>query len=204
MSESVDIKKMKVSELRAELQKRGLSTDGLKADLVNRLQARLDEEEFGLEEPANDNAAEAPASTPAGTDETIPKDPSPKDEVTKDPIAKTGGDDETIASKTVKTKKEAELSFAEKKAQRAARFGIPVVEKNKKEDQKKRGTNSDKGEGPVKKQKQLVDQTNSGEPALLPKEEIEKRLARAKKFGTMNAKELDELKAMLRRHRFNS
>jgi SAP domain-containing ribonucleoprotein len=43
-----------VSELRTELSARGLSTEGLKAELVNRLEARLDEEEFGL--------AEAPAA----------------------------------------------------------------------------------------------------------------------------------------------
>ena len=37
-----------VSDLRAALTLRGLSTEGLKVDLVNRLQTRLDEEEFGM------------------------------------------------------------------------------------------------------------------------------------------------------------
>mmetsp|Transcript_19701 Transcript_19701/g.28112 ORF Transcript_19701/g.28112 Transcript_19701/m.28112 type:complete len:385 (+) Transcript_19701:98-1252(+) len=49
MPEETDIRKMKVSELRAALEKRGLNSDGLKAELINRLQQRLDEEEFGLE-----------------------------------------------------------------------------------------------------------------------------------------------------------
>lgn len=54
---------MKVSELRSELSKRGLSADGLKADLISRLQIRLDEEEFGLDEeiiaPPSSDAATA-------------------------------------------------------------------------------------------------------------------------------------------------
>ena len=52
-----------VTELREALAKRGLPTDGLKADLVNRLQARLDEEEFGIVD------APAAGGTPAKTSE---------------------------------------------------------------------------------------------------------------------------------------
>ena len=75
----VEPKRLKVVELRAELSRRGLATNGLKAVLVDRLQTALDEEEFGLSaevapapSPAPEPAAEPAAAPPAANEEPAP------------------------------------------------------------------------------------------------------------------------------------
>lgn len=235
-----DVKKMKVSELRAELSKRGLPTDGLKAELVNRLQARLDEEEFGLAEaPPAAADAEVPTPTPAvekkvePTEEPKPEEPKPDKKEVKEPAAaketKVEAKEEKLAESTeagqdtASEKKESgdgkivdtkEMTFEEKKAARAKRFGMKVVQTTTKENRnskRKRGrgnkggrgdkggrSNEKKGKDKPKRQKFEPKKPNFDS---LPKEELEKRLKRAERFGLKDEK-VDAMKAALRKFRF--
>eukprot|EP00956_Cyclotella_meneghiniana_P012815 scaffold18244_cov70-Cyclotella_meneghiniana.AAC.3 len=256
MGEETDPKKMKVSDLRDALSQRGLSTEGKKADLINRLQARLDEEEFGMAEAppaaAAAPAAETEAAAPEAPTETITEPPAaeapPAEEEAAQPaetVENTSAPEAPTETSTpaedpvnkpqpdATAKATSEMSFTEKMAQRAKRFGMPVSDDVKKElrkerfGEKKGGTpNNEKkrqsagsggrGGNNNKKQKQTPpankkqnksqqkkQTTQTEEEPLLPKEEIEKRLARAAKYGTAG-ENVDKLKAMLRKHRFNS
>lgn len=241
-TEKLEVQKLKVAELRAALGKRGLSAEGLKADLITRLQARLDEEEYGLVDtpgPAStgdivietstaDPEAPPPSSEndtnevetavePVATAESSPPKVSFTEPHLEVPKATTTGT-QTKLSTDVST---SVMSFEEKKKARAKRFGIPLVENkhpkkltpNKREGdsnstrQKKIDKRHRRANSQTKKDRSPKNGDDAPKSKIqdenLSREEIEKRLARAEKFK-MGTEVTDPLKAMLRKHRFNT
>jgi len=145
-------KKLKVAELRTELESRGLDSKGLKPDLIARLEKALAEEQELLgtaddsvvaddgaggddddvEEEEDENAAEAAAAS------TETKQAQPKADPTDEDILFKGATGELL-EQLKKRKSRAErfgvefkLTDAEKKQIREARFGTTGNKKQKK------------------------------------------------------------------------
>ena len=76
----MDIKGMKVAELKEELKRRGLATHGLKAELAERLAAAVEAEESTEAGRGDDGAGAGGDDAPPGDAPTDPTDPPPASE----------------------------------------------------------------------------------------------------------------------------
>lgn len=194
---------------------------------MNRLQVRLDEEEFGLAEApvaTTPSAASVAAVSSPGTVEKEPEKETPVVETKPDPPAAAEGDpkaaEEPKESSPTTTKTEPAVGKAvstkgmtleEKKKARAARFGTVAPSNSTKKNNSRKRERGTRGEGkdPKKKKDEGGGKTKNtmekkGKANIfdsLTKDELEKRLERAKKYGVVN-ETVDAMKIALRKFRF--
>lgn len=195
---SDDIKKLKVQELRDELQKRSLDTSGLKAALVERLEEAVKTEI--PEEPAAEPAFTATADSTLGAAATSEPATEPV------PVEKTAeGEAANEAAQPGRVGLEhSNVAELEKRKARAARFGVPL---NNPEDKKALRAQRFGTVGNAAAEKRKASEPISSQKAA-SKEELaallEKKKARAARFNVplMTTGDEEQLRLKSRAERF--
>lgn len=165
--------------------------------------------EKGKDETAGDMAKSIETTEPPTTEEkktTAPVTPVPKQKKEEET---------TDTAATVKESSKKKMTFEEAKAARAKRFGIPVHTGKRQQGHSDKNNKKQKTGKPLQAKgentKEVETKTPKSDPTKkethsLTKKEIEQRIKRISRFGestsTENLKKIDELKAILRVHRF--
>ncbi|CAI5745127.1 unnamed protein product [Peronospora destructor] len=205
---SVNPKKMKVSELRTALELRGLSSNGLKTELIQRLELALDEEEFGSEAQEME---ELKVQSPKKTKKAEPK---------KKETPATAADAESKIAKKTKTTIPSSLKntalptadptfvFVETKENVKEENPVaaePVPEK--KEDEAEKGpesTSRPEADAPAKSMTEEEKRAVRAAKFDIPLSLEDKKIQRAKRFQLPSAVAADEnVKRLKRAERFH-
>lgn len=124
-------------------------------------------------------------------------------------------EEKTVNPATVKESSKKKMTFAEAKAARAKRFGIPIHNGKRQQGHNDKNNKKQKTGKPLQTEGENTKEVETKTPKTdltkkemhsLTKKELEQRITRISRFGestsTENLKKIDELKAILRLHRF--
>ncbi|XP_030410688.1 SAP domain-containing ribonucleoprotein isoform X3 [Gopherus evgoodei] len=188
-AETVELHKLKLAELKQECLARGLEVKGNKQDLINRLQAYLDEH---AEEEANeeDVLGEETEVIPVTEEEQKPVEPPVKEEEPPEKSADVGAEKKVVKitseiPQMERMQKRAErfnvpVSLESKKAARAARFGMSTAStKGLSADSKPMSEDDEK----LKKRKERFGIVTSSAGAGATEDTEAKKRKRAERFG---------------------